>query len=176
MVTLSAIWQLLLGKWAPELIRMVFGYNLHHMAPFGILEAGFCMAFRCASFWFLVPGTHFGTSGPRFRPGIWKLGPGWPGEVFGAKMGVGKTWFCGGMFSTLDIMGFPATQMDCMVPRRCLGRLVSPQTLPKKGFPLTFPYFGEFGEGPPGPPVYLLLALCGPIGLSNSRSTTRGGS
>ena len=29
-------------------------------------------------------------------------------------------------------------------------------------FPLTFSVFEEFGEGPPGPPVYLLWALCGP--------------
>ena len=97
------------------------------MAPFGILEAGFCMVFRCASFWFWVPGTHFGTPEPKFGPGIWKLGSGWPGEVLGPKMGVGKTWFCEGMVSKLEIMGFPATQMDCMVPRRPLGKPVSPQ-------------------------------------------------
>ena len=30
--------------------KMVLGHNLHHMAPFGILEAAFCMFFRLASF------------------------------------------------------------------------------------------------------------------------------
>ena len=40
---------------------MVFGHNLHLMAPFEILEAGFCTVFRRASFWFLVPGVKFGT-------------------------------------------------------------------------------------------------------------------
>ena len=29
---------------------MVFGYNLHYMAPFAIPRAGFCIVFRCASF------------------------------------------------------------------------------------------------------------------------------
>ena len=43
--------------------KMVFGHNLHHMAPFGILEAGFCMVFRPASFWFWVPRTNIGARG-----------------------------------------------------------------------------------------------------------------
>ena len=75
------------AKWA----KMVLGHNLHHMAPFGILEAGFCMVFRPASFWFLVPGSHFWTPEPKFGAGIWKLGSGWPGDVLGGKVGVGKT-------------------------------------------------------------------------------------
>ena len=112
------------AKWP----KMVFGHNLHHMAPFGILEAGFCMVFRPASFWFLVPGTRFWTPEPKFGSRIWKLGSGWPGEVLGGKMGVGKTWFCGGMDSKMEIRGFPVTQMDCMVPRRPLGKPVSPKT------------------------------------------------
>ena len=130
---------------------MVFGHNLHHMAPFGILEAGFCMVFRPASFWFLVPGTHFGTPEPKFGTVIWKLGPGWPGEVFGTKMGVRKTWFCEGMVSKLEIMGFPATQMDCVVPRRPLGKPVSPQTPLKNGFPRLFPISGNLGRVPLAP-------------------------
>ena len=136
--------------------KMVLGHNLHHMAPCSILEAGLCVAFRPASFWFWAPGVHFGTSEPKFGPGIWKLGPGWPREVWGPKIGARKTRFCLGMVSKLAGMGFPATQMDCMVPRRPLGELVSPQTLPKMFTP-TFPYFGEFGEGPLSP-------LCIPYG------------
>ena len=174
MMTLSAIWLLLLGTWAPELIKMLFRHNLHHMAPFGILEAGFCMVFRCASFSFWAPGTHFGTPGPKIGPGIWKLGPGWPGEVFGPNMGVEKTWFCEGMVSKIGIMGFPATRMDCMVPRRPLGKPVSPQTHLKM-VPSTFPYFGKFGEGPPCPPCVSPMGPLWALSLSNSRSTTRGG-
>ena len=48
-------------------------------------------------------------------------------------------------------MGFPVTQMDCMVPRRPLGKPVFPKTPFKKWFPSTFPNFGKIGEGPPGP-------------------------
>ena len=167
MITLSAIWPLLLGKGTPELIKMVLGHNLHHMAPFGILEAGFCMVFRPASFWFWVPGTHFWTPEPKFGPGIWKLGPGWPGEVFGPKMGVGKTWFCEGMVSKMETMGFPTTQMDCMVPRRPLGKPVSPKTPLKNGSPRLFPILGNLGRVPLDlrvwlscPPILWSLSYC----------------
>ena len=39
---------------------MVLGHNLHHMAPFGIPRAAFCMVFRRASFVFSCPGVDFG--------------------------------------------------------------------------------------------------------------------
>ena len=80
--------------------KMVLGHNLHHMSPFGILQAGFCMVFRPASFcffWpgvsFLVPGTPFlvpGTTngnqdfqiGPRLgRGGFWINNWGWKNMV-----------------------------------------------------------------------------------------------
>ena len=147
-MTLSAIWPLLLGKGTPELIKMLFGHNLHHMAPFGILEAGFCMVFRCAHFWFWVPGTQFWTPGPKFGPRIWKLGAGWPGEVLGPKMGAQKTRFCEGMVSKLEIRGVPATQMDCMVPRRPLGKPVFPKPPLKNGSPRLFPILGKLGKVP----------------------------
>ena len=50
--------------------KMVFGHNLHHMPPFGILEAGFCMVFRPASFWFLVPGTDIGARGQNWSQNL----------------------------------------------------------------------------------------------------------
>ena len=56
------------------------------------------------------------------------MGSGRPGEVLGGKMGVGKTWFCGGMDLKMEIREFPVTQMDCMVPRRPLGKPVFLQT------------------------------------------------
>ena len=49
---------------------MVFGHNLHLMAPFEFLAAGFCMVFRRASFLFLGPGADVGVPGRI-------LGPGW---------------------------------------------------------------------------------------------------
>ena len=70
---------------------------------------------------------------------------------FGKENGVGKTWFCGGMDSKMEIRGFPVTQMDCMVPRRPLGKPVSPQTPLEKWFSRLFPVSGVLGEGPPGP-------------------------
>ena len=77
--------------------------------------------------------------------------PGWPRLARGGsrapKWGR-KTWFCRGMVSKLEIMGFPATQMDCMVPRRPLGKPVSPQT-PLKNGPLDFSQFGEIWGGSP---------------------------
>ena len=39
--------------------KMVFGHNLHYMAPFAIPRAGFCMVFQRASFVFSCPGTDF---------------------------------------------------------------------------------------------------------------------
>ena len=56
--------------------KMVFGRNLHLMAPFEFLEAGFCTEFRRASFVFSCPGADFcaqdwivWTWGRRFGPG-----------------------------------------------------------------------------------------------------------
>ena len=39
--------------------KMVFGHNLHYMAPFGIPRPGFCMVFQRASFVCSCPGTDF---------------------------------------------------------------------------------------------------------------------
>ena len=77
---------------------MVFGHNLHLMAPFEILEAGFCTELRRASFWVLCPRVDFWTTDPF-------LGP--PGHHFGPGTFLGQFWgpekdsfvmksFCGG--------------------------------------------------------------------------------
>jgi len=122
---------------------------LHHinMAPFGILEAGFCMVFRPASFCFWAPGVHFWTPEPKCGPG----------EVLGGNTGVEKNWFCGGLVLKTEIGGFPVTQMDCMVHRRCLGKPVFPKTSLKICFPDFSQFSGNWGRVP--------LAPCGsPIG------------
>ena len=151
MMTLSAIWLLLLGKLAPELIRMVFGHNLHHMAPFGILEAGFCMVFRCASFWLLVPGTHCWTPGPKSRPRIWKLGPGWPGEVLEQKWGSEKHGFARGWSPNWRLWDFPRPKWIVWYPGG-LWESQFPQKTLQKMVPLDFSQFGEIGGGFPCPP------------------------
>ena len=85
---------------------------------------------------------------PRLARFVGQAGPGWPGEVPGPQNGARKTWFCGGMVSKMEIRGFPVTQMDCMVPRRCLGEPVSPQLPLKNGSPRLSPVFGKFGMAP----------------------------
>ena len=83
------------------------------------------------------------------------LGWAWLGwEACSLKMGVGKTWFCLEMVSKFEIMGFPATQMDCMVPRRPLGEPVSPQTPPENCFTRISPILGKLGKAP-GLPLYI---------------------
>ena len=46
--------------------EMVFGHNLQHMAPFGVLTIAFCMVFQGATLIFSAPGTRFGA---RTQPG-----------------------------------------------------------------------------------------------------------
>ena len=49
---------------------MVFGHNLHYMAPFGIPRPGFCMVFQRASFVFSCPGLDVGAGDPIFGPRV----------------------------------------------------------------------------------------------------------
>ena len=100
---------------------MVFGHNLQHMAPFGVPTTVFCMVFRHATLVFSTPGAIFGTPIP-------DLDPGWAGDLFCPKMGPGKRWGCGRNGPPWGCTGFCKRGMDCMVPRRPLGKAVSPQT------------------------------------------------
>ena len=74
--------------------------------------------------------------------------PGSCRRVVPRQLGAWKTWFCLEMVSKFEIRAFPATQIDCMVPRRPLGRLASPQTPPENGFTGIFPIWGKIGDGP----------------------------
>ena len=127
--------------------RMVFGPNLQHMAPFGVPTTVFCMVFRHATLVFSTPGAIFGTPIP-------DLDPGWAGDVFCPKMGPGKRWFCGRNGPPWGCTGFCKRGMDCMVPRRPLGKAVSPQTLPENHF-LDLPGFRARFGGRPGPPWWI---------------------
>ena len=129
------------------------------MAPFGIPRPVFCMVFRPASFWFSAPGAIFGTRNPNSDPRsqIWL--PTRPGRCFGQIQGSPKTWFCGGMVSKIEIMGFPATQMNCMVHRRPLGEPVSPKTPLRNGLSKNSPKSGNLGNSPLALPVDLLFSL-----------------
>ena len=61
-------------------------------------------------------------------------------------------------------MGICTRGMDCMVPRRPLGKAISPQTLPENNF-LDFLDFGTSSGGPLAIHGACLLPLCGPMGL-----------
>ena len=70
--------------------KMVLGHNLHHMAPFGIPRAAFCMVFRRASFVFSCQGTDFGAQDQILDPqdpildpqvNILARGPFWPPKM-----------------------------------------------------------------------------------------------
>ena len=66
----------------------------------------------------------------------------------------------------MEIMGFPVTGMDCMVPRRPLGKPVSPRTPFKKWFSRLFPVFGNLGRGP-WPSLWIsYFPFVGPVPVS----------
>ena len=48
----------------------------------------------------------------------------WPRDLFGVKNGYRKTWFCDGIILSWQFKGFPVTQMNSMVHRTHLGRLL----------------------------------------------------
>ena len=101
--------------------NMVLGNNLHHMAPFSILEAGFCMVFRRASFMFSVPWAGFGTPGPKFWPGL-GLGPFWSENWGSGKMVLWKNDFPGGDY------GGPPEGNGSYGVQEAFGQVISPQT------------------------------------------------
>ena len=104
-------------------------------------------------------GARFGTLGPNWDSGFQNWLPTRPGRGFEQVWGPPKTWFCGGMVSKIEIMGSPATQMNCMVHRRPLGEPVSPQTRLKNDLPRNSPKSGNLGNSPLALPVDLLFSL-----------------
>ena len=74
-------WDLGFGIWyfSPIQPEMVFGCNLQHMAPFGMLTTAFCMVFQGATLIFSAPGARFWAQGQILAPG-----PG-PGPKIGAR-------------------------------------------------------------------------------------------
>ena len=101
--------------------NMVLGHNLHHMAPFSILEAGFCMVFRRAPFMCLVPGAKFGTLGPKSWPGL-GLGPFWSENGGTKNMVLWKNDFPRG-----DYEG-PPEGNGLYGAQEAFGQVISPQT------------------------------------------------
>ena len=126
---------------------MVFGHNLQHMAPFEILEAGFCTVFRRASFWFSVPGVK---SGPGSR-----IGHGLGLAALGSPKG---KYFCGRMVLPQGGTGGPKGGMDSRGVATPLGRPVPPKPTLEKLVYRDFHFF----------PLALALGPClGPVGALN---------
>ena len=130
---------------------MVFGSNLHLMAPFEALEAGFCTEFCCASFVFSRPGADLGSPGRKLGPPsqIW----GFPGRHCGTEtfLGSPKRYFCEERIFWWGCRGIRPAQMNCMVPRTHMGRLLCP----KPYFFIFFCVIPHFPEKMGRPPAQL---------------------
>ena len=106
---------------------MIFGHNLHLMAPFAIPRAGFCMVFRRASLYFHAQGQILEPRIGFWIPGIRFWIPRstfWAGELFGTKKWSRKKLFCGGMILWWGFRGIHSAQMNSMVPGSHMGRLL----------------------------------------------------
>ena len=142
-MTLSAIWPLLLGKWAPELIITLFGHNLHHMAPFGILEAGFCMVFRPASSFFFCPGDPFLDLGTKIWTRDLEIGPGLARGGFWNKHGGPKNMVLRGDGLQIGDYGISRDPNGLYGTQEAFGRAGLPQNPTRKLFLGDFPYLGN---------------------------------
>ena len=134
---------------------MVFGHNLHHMAPFDFSRAGFCMEFRRASFVFSCPGVDLGARIGFWDPQVNILAWG----HFGVNLWVPKTYFCEGIILWWGYMGIPSAQMNSMVPGTHLGVLVCPKTYLLNYFVWISSFPGKLQVAP----VPSLLSLVGPL-------------
>ena len=63
----------------------------------------------------------------------------WPGDLFGLKKWSRKKLFCGGMILWWGFRGIHPAQMNSMVPRSHMGRLLCPKTPLKNKFSANFP-------------------------------------
>ena len=145
------------------------------MAPFGILEAGFCMVFRPACSLVFGPRDPFLDPRTKMLTQDFQIGPGLAWGGFGTKNGGPKNMVLRGDGFQIGDYGISRDPNGLCGTQEAFGKASFPPTPFNKLFPSPFPNFGELGKVPLSPPVYLLWALCGLLSLSNSRSTTRGG-
>ena len=143
---------------------MCLGPKLHGMAPFEALDAGFCTEFRRASFVFSSPGADFGSPGR-------KLGP--PGQILGfpgrhcgtgTLLGSQKRYFCEERIFWWGCRGIRPAQMNCMVPRTHMGRLLCPKPCFFKDFCVISHFPEKMGRAPAQLPWWLPIFLGGSCG------------
>ena len=138
---------------------MFFGHNLHYMAPFGNPRTAFCMVFQRASFVFSCPGADFWA-----QDQILDLGSTfWPGDLFGLNNGPEKKWFCDGMILSWQFRGNSKTQMNSIVHRTHLGRLLCLKALLFNYFQGISNFQGNWGTPQKTAPIYLLFPFVGPL-------------
>ena len=123
---------------------MVFGHNLHYMAPFAIPRAG-------SAWFFSAHLLFFHARGRICEPGIRLLDLGstfWPGDLFGVKNGSRKTYFCDEIILWWVGRGIPPAQMNSMVPRTHMGRLLCPKSYFFNYFQGISYFPGKLGNAP----------------------------
>ena len=144
----------------------MFCHNLHYMAPFAIPNTGFRIVFQRASFVF----RH--ARGRIFEPGIGFLDPGstfWPGDLFGVKNWSRKKLCCDGIILWLVGREFPKTQMNSIIYRTHLGRLLCPKPWFLNYFQGISNIQENWGTPRKHPPVYPLFPFVDPLFPINSR-------
>ena len=67
----------------------------------------------------------------------------WPGDLFGTNEWSRKKLFCGGMILWWGFKGIHPAQMNSMVPRSHMGRLLCPKTPSKNNFSANSPKSGK---------------------------------
>ena len=126
----------------------VLGPNLHLVAPFEALEVGFCTEFCCTSFVFSSPGANFGSPGRKLGPPgqVW----GFPGRHCGTGMfwGSRKRYFCEERTFWWGCRGIRPAQMNCLVPRTHMGRLLCPKSCFFFAIFVLFHIFRNIGKAP----------------------------
>ena len=98
-----------------------------------------------------------------------QIGPGLAWGGFGGKNGGWKNMVLLGNGFQIGDRGISRDQNGLYGTQEAFGCDGSPPNPPKKWFLPTFPYFGEIGEGPPGPlyiPYWPLVAPTGVGGMA----------
>ena len=108
-------------------------------------ETGVLHGFSARIFCFFMPG------GRIFEPGIRFWIPRstfWPGDLFGVNKWSRKKWICDGSILSWQFRGNSQTQMNSVVHRIHLGRLLCPKPLFFNYFTRMYHFSGKMGRAP----------------------------
>ena len=127
--------------------EMVSGHNLQHMAPFGALTSGFCMAFDSLTLIFLTPDPIFGALTPH-------LGPGRARGPLGAENGGPKNMILWKDWSPMRFPGICCEGNGLCGTQEPFGCTNFPPIPPRGGFYKDFPQIRK-SSGPPWAPGWV---------------------